>query len=123
MTIKITLPFPNGKLSPNRVKGTHWTKTSAIKKDQFADAYMLTHQAVANIQAADWTPLTGQIPLTVTFCEPDKRLRDLDNLLAAAKSAIDGIATALTVNDKNFSPITIKRGAVVKGGSMIVEVA
>lgn len=123
MTITITLPFPNGKLSPNRSKGVHWTKTSAAKKDQFADAYALTHQAVANIQEADWTPLVGQIPLSVTFNEPDRRMRDLDNLLAAAKSAIDGIATALTVNDKHFSPITIKRGDVVKGGQMVVEVA
>lgn len=123
MTIKITLPFPNGKLSPNRAKGVHWTKTSAAKKDQFADAYTLTHKVVASIQTADWTPLVGQIPLTITFCEPDKRLRDLDNLLSASKSAIDGVATALVVNDKHFSPITIKRGEVVKGGQMIVEVA
>jgi crossover junction endodeoxyribonuclease RusA len=123
MTITIHLPFPNGKLSPNRSKGVHWTKTSAAKKDQFADAYTLTHQAVQNIQAADWTPLIGQIPLRITFHEPDKRLRDLDNLLSASKSAIDGIATALTVNDKHFHPITIMRGAVVKGGAMKVEVA
>lgn len=123
MTITITLPFPNGKLSPNRSKGMHWGATSAIKSSQFADAYMLTHEAVQAITMEEWIPLVGQIPLTVTFCEPDKRLRDLDNLLAAAKSAIDGIATALKVNDKHFHPITIKRGAAVKGGSMTVEVA
>lgn len=123
MTIKITLPFPNGKLSPNRAKGMHWGATSSLKGRQFDDAYTLTHQAVANVEGSRWTPLVGQIPLTVTFNEPDRRMRDLDNLLSASKSAIDGIATALTVNDKHFSPITIKRGEVVKGGSMTVEVA
>ena len=123
MTITITLPFPNGKLSPNRAKGMHWGATSSLKGRQFDDAYTLTHQAVINIPMGKWTPLVGQIPLTVTFNEPDRRMRDLDNLLAAAKSAIDGIATALTVNDKHFSPITIKRGDVVKGGSMTVKVA
>jgi crossover junction endodeoxyribonuclease RusA len=123
MTITITLPFPNGKLSPNRSKGLHWGATSALKSKQFDDAYALTFQAIQKITADAWTPLVGQIPLSVTFNEPDKRMRDLDNCLSSAKSAIDGIATALTVNDKNFSPITIKRGEVVKGGSMTVEVA
>lgn len=123
MTIKITLPFPSGKLSPNRAKGMHWGATSGLKSRQFDDAYAATYQAIQNITAADRTPLLGQIPLSVTFHEPDKRLRDLDNLLSASKSAIDGIATALTVNDKNFSPLTIKRGDVVKGGQMVVEVA
>lgn len=123
MTITINLPFPNGKLSPNRAKGMHWGATSSLKGRQFDDAYVATYNAIREITAAAWTPLTGQIPVTVTFCEPDKRMRDLDNLLSASKSAIDGIATALTVNDKHFSPITIKRGEVVKGGSMTVEVA
>ena len=123
MTITINLAFPNGKLSPNRAKGMHWSATSSLKCRQFDDAYAATYQAIAAITADAWTPLIGQIPVTVTFCEPDKRMRDLDNLLSASKSAIDGIATALTVNDKHFSPITIKRGAVVKGGMMTVEVA
>lgn len=124
MTITITLPFPNGKLSPNRAKGMHWGATSSLKGRQFDDAYAAAYQAMTSITAKEWTPLVGRaIPLTVTFNEPDRRMRDLDNLLAAAKSAIDGIATALTVNDKHFSPITIKRGDVVKGGQMIVEVA
>jgi crossover junction endodeoxyribonuclease RusA len=124
MTITINLPFPNGKLSPNRAKGMHWGATSSLKGRQFDDAYTAAYQAISTITAKEWTPLVGRtIPLTVTFNEPDRRMRDLDNLLAAAKSAIDGIATALTVNDKHFSPITVVRGEVVKGGQMIVEVA
>jgi crossover junction endodeoxyribonuclease RusA len=123
MPLTINLPFPNSKLSPNRAKGLHWAKTSAIKKEQLANAYSLTQKAIADAGRSWFNPLTGQIPLTVTFCEPDKRMRDLDNCLSSAKNAIDGIAMALMINDKNFSPITIKRGAVVKGGLVIVEVA
>ena len=123
MTITIKLPFPNGKLSPNRAKGMHWGATSSLKGRQFDDAYTATYEAIHAITAAIWTPLIGEVPITVTFNEPDKRMRDLDNLLSASKSAIDGIATALTINDKHFSPITIKRGEVIKGGSMTVEVA
>ena len=49
-------------------------------------------------------PAGEAIGITLTFCPPDKRARDLDNLQAASKSAIDGIADALGVNDRHFRP-------------------
>ena len=115
--MRIELPFPNGKISPNRAKGVHWGATSSLKGRQFDDAFMLTMQLTGGVKRPD-----KEMPMKVVFCEPDRRKRDLDNCLAAAKSAIDGIASALGVNDKNFSPITIIRGVVVKGGLMVVEV-
>lgn len=115
--MRIELPFPNGKLSPNRAKGVHWGATSSLKGRQFDDAYWVT----MNVIKVDFKAFGEHIPMTVTFYEPDRRKRDLDNCLAAAKSAIDGIASALGVNDKNFNPITIIRGEVVKGGLMVVE--
>lgn len=119
--IRVTLPFPASSLMPNRASGKHWTTTRPAKNDAFGQAYALTHAAVQQHEGA-WFPLTGQVPLKITFAMPDKRGRDLDNLLAACKHAIDGIATALTINDKMFSPITIVRGDVVKGGAVFVEV-
>ena len=112
--MQVILPFPNGKLSPNRAKGMHWGATSSLKGRQFDDAYLRTKQAMND------SSLTGY-HMTIKFCEPDKRCRDLDNLLAASKSAIDGIASALGVNDKDFNPITIERGYVTKNGLMIVS--
>lgn len=112
--MRIELPFPNGKLSPNRAKGLHWGATSSLKRRQSDDAFILTRKAM-NLEN-----IYG-LHLTITYHEPDRRKRDLDNMLAASKSAIDGMASALGVNDKNFNPITIIRGVVVKGGLMVVE--
>jgi hypothetical protein len=119
--IRITLPFPAPSLMPNRASGKHWTTTREAKNDAFTMALLMTGAAVRS-HIGDWFPLTGQVPLKITFAMPDKRGRDLDNLLAASKHSIDGIATALTINDKCFSPITIVRGEVVKGGAVLVEV-
>lgn len=119
--IRITLPFPPSSLMPNRANGKHWTTTRAARDDYFTAALVLTNAAVRAHQGP-WYPLVGDIPLKVTFAMPDKRGRDLDNLLASIKHGIDGIATSLTINDKQFSPITIVRGEVVKGGAVQVEV-
>ena len=119
--LTVELPFPPADLFPNRKNGKHWSSTSAIKEKAWGDAYTLTHQAV-NKYRGEWYPLTGDVPLTITFCQPDKRHRDADNMLAAMKSQIDGMATALTVNDKVFWPITLKRGEVRKGGAVLVEI-
>lgn len=119
--IAIKLPFPDKRLFPNSAKGRHWASLSAVRADAHDTAYVLAYQAI-NGYRGPWPDLTGDVPLTLTFCQPDKRGRDADNMLAASKHFIDGIATALTINDKKFSPIVIKRGDVVKGGALIVEV-
>jgi Holliday junction resolvase RusA-like endonuclease len=119
--IRITLPFPSPSLMPNRASGKHWTATREAKNHAFTEALLLTGDAVRRHTGA-WHPLVGQVPLKITFSMPDRRGRDLDNLLAASKHSIDGIATALTINDRQFSPITIVRGEVIKGGAVLVEV-
>jgi crossover junction endodeoxyribonuclease RusA len=63
------------------------------------------------------------LALTITFVMPDKRLRDTDNCLAAAKAGLDGMADALGINDRQFQPVTIYREYGAKPGKMIVEVA
>jgi crossover junction endodeoxyribonuclease RusA len=64
----------------------------------------------------------GDIPLTVTFFPPDNRKRDRTNMEAAFKAGFDGIADALGVDDNRFVP-TYRKGDVVKGGMVIVEIA
>jgi crossover junction endodeoxyribonuclease RusA len=60
--------------------------------------------------------------LTITFEMPDKRKRDADNCLAAAKGALDGLADALFVNDQLFQPILIYRMEGKKPGKLLVEI-
>lgn len=114
--MKIELDFPPAELFPNRAKGTHWTvthKTKAMYRDNSA---WLTKG-----QMRDWKPTDSQIRLTITFVMPDKRLRDTDNCLAAAKAGLDGMADALGVNDRQFQPVIVYRQNGQKPGKMLIE--
>lgn len=114
--LTVVLPWPDAKLNPNA--RVHWRASAPLKASYKDDCYWLTKHA-----AMDWEPLICDIPLSITFVQPDMRKRDVDNMLASIKSAIDGFALALGVNDRQFRPLTVdwKRGK--KPGSVIVEVA
>lgn len=103
----VTLPWPSAKLNPNRSKGLHWAATSSLRKKARADAHLLTLGAMN----AGRVPrgATGSIALTITFVKPDRRARDRDNLLAALKPSLDGLADALGVNDAQFEPVVLRR--------------
>lgn len=117
--LKFELPWPDPALAPNRKNGRHWSTVHTIKNQAF-----LTGKSAAMMQmiATGYKPPECNIPMTMTFCAPDKRRRDLDNLLASEKNYLDGVAQALGVDDQVFCPITLKRGEVVKGGCVIVEI-
>lgn len=113
--MQIKLPWLDMSLMPNRKNGRHWGGTQAAKVKARDTAYWMTKQALT-----PGVQLTGPLPLIITYYAPDGRHRDLDNLLAASKSVIDGIAQAIGVDDKHFKPITIdacrdykKRGFVM----------
>lgn len=122
--ITVTLPFPNAKLNPNRSKGVHWAATSALRKKARNDALWLTKGAMLQRMLEQLPALEfGEaIPLTITFIQPDRRHRDRDNLLAACKPGLDGVADALEVNDARFDPVTIRREFGAKPGSVRIEI-
>lgn len=91
----------------------------SIKNRANADAHYLTMAAIAKQGCPDLPP---QIPLTLTFHTPDRLRRDADNLLAASKPLIDGMAGALGVDDSRFEPIVIRRVAGKRPGALVVEV-
>lgn len=117
--LKFELPWPDPALAPNRKNGRHWSTVHTIKNQA-----LLTGKSAAMMQmiATGYKPPESKLPVVMTFCAPDKRHRDLDNLLASEKNYLDGVAQALGVDDKMFEPITLKRGDVVKGGCVIVEI-
>lgn len=117
--MKIMLPWVNPALAPNRRNGKHWSSTHSAKIKRYADARVLTMQAM---RQQGYVPPPGALPLVVTFHAPDKRRRDLDNLLASLKADFDGVSQALGVDDQLFDPVTLRRGDVVKGGCVVVEV-
>lgn len=93
----VKLPWPPKELSPNST--LHWAKKSKKKKEYRTACWALTLEA--KLVAP---PGEGKIPIEITFYPPDKRHRDADNMVAAIKSGLDGVADALKVNDKRFLP-------------------
>jgi Holliday junction resolvase RusA-like endonuclease len=111
----IELPLPDSALLPNNTHGRHHKALSAKRKKAHEYAYTV-------MKSVDPTArMVGKTPLVITFVHINKRsLPDLDNLLAGSKKYLDGLAAALSGNDQDFEPITIKRdfGPVAK---MIIE--
>lgn len=118
--IAITLPWPSSKLNPNRSKGAHWAATSTLRKKARADAHLVALGAMS----AGCVPrgAAGAIALIITFVQPDRRARDRDNLLAALKPSLDGVADALGVNDAQFEPVVLRREFGGKPGAVRIEI-
>lgn len=93
----VTLPFPPKELNPN--SRLHFMKVARIKK-----RYRQTCWALAKEAGFNSTSLAGCEAASVhlSFYPPDRRHRDQDNMLAAMKSALDGLAEALHFNDRGF---------------------
>lgn len=113
----VRLPFPDKSLMPNRKNGKHWSATHAAKTAQHDAAFYATKQAMQG-----WEAPEGNIALSLLYLAPDKRHRDLDNLLAASKAMIDGMAKALGVDDSRFKPILVDWLSGPKGGALIAAV-
>lgn len=120
--MKIVLPWPDAKLNPNRSKGMHWAATSKLRSQAKTDAFHLTLQAASANFCKVLHIRDNGCALSITFVQPDKRARDRDNLLAALKPSLDGMASALGIDDSLFDPITIRRQYGAKPGSVVVEV-
>lgn len=110
----IVLPWPPRELSPN-ARVHHHVKARAVKVYR-ESAYWLAEKASLRVPEGD-----GGIALRFDFHPPDKRRRDLDNMLASIKAGVDGIADALGVDDQRFG-FWLSRENPVKGGKVVVTV-
>lgn len=59
------------------------------------------------------------VHVCITFIPPDRRPRDLDNMLASIKSGLDGIADVIGVDDSKWS-ITIQKEDRIGGMVRVV---
>jgi len=107
----IELPWPAKPLSPNTRQ--HWSVRSKSVKSARVGAFYTVRSACKTTQP--WE----RVSVSMTFCPPDKRRRDRDNLIASMKAATDGIADALGVDDSKFE-ITYSISSPIKGGAVIV---
>jgi Holliday junction resolvase RusA-like endonuclease len=114
--MQIILPFPDSSLNPNRKNGKHWSVTNKAKNTAKEYAYYATREARERFKSEIDIKV-----LEIYFIAPDKRKRDLDNLLASAKNSIDGICLALGIDDHEFDKVIINRGYQKNNGHMLVE--
>src|SRR5690606_36078278 len=101
--LTIILPWIDSRLMPNNKNGKACQSTNNVKIRAKQDGHYSAQAALgrSTLAAAD------AYPLRITFAAPDGRHRDLDNMLAASKAALDGVADALGIDYKRFRPITI----------------
>ena len=97
MPASVVLPWPPKALNPNG--RLHWAKTARAKKS-YREACYYTARA-AGLSAASFSP-APKLALELVVYPPDKRLRDVDNIVASLKAGLDGLADALGVNDHRF---------------------
>jgi crossover junction endodeoxyribonuclease RusA len=107
----ITVSYPDKILNPN--EKSHFHKKAPFKKAHRNEGYWQAqkHGVILPEQKHH---------VTLIFYPPDNKPRDLDNALASMKSAIDGIADGLGINDKYFRPITIDFGDADKKNPRVV---
>jgi crossover junction endodeoxyribonuclease RusA len=94
--VNITLPWPPRDLSPNARHG-HWASHARAKK-----AYRIACAWEAKVQGIKPIPPDSRPTVSLTFVPPDRRARDRDNMLAAMKSGLDGLADVLGCDDRQW---------------------
>jgi crossover junction endodeoxyribonuclease RusA len=85
-----------------------------VKQDAKSLAMFLTRESRLVLLETD-------LQIKITFCPPDKRRRDLDNLYATFKPYQDGIFEALGLDDCLIDRVILQRGELVKDGCVVVE--
>lgn len=92
--MNIVFPWPPADLSPNA--RVHWAKLARAKKTYRMACFAQAHvQGIKPAQAE-------RVAVHLTFVPPDRRKRDLDNLIASMKAGIDGLADAMRLDDSKF---------------------
>lgn len=97
-TLLVTVSLPPKALSPNA--RPHWAAKAAAVKKHKAEAEMLARHALTHQHAK--LPVRGFLLVKPTFYYRVARNRDRDNLQASLKAALDGIASALDIDDSRF---------------------
>ena len=106
--VSLDLPWPPAALNPN--KRLYWAArhraAAQYRNECFVVAKDMINRA-GRIKAPVPSPLPTPVTATVTFWMPNRRRRDLDNLLAAMKPAWDGLVDAGLLADDNADQLSI----------------
>lgn len=113
--LTIELAWPSPDLSPN--SRVHFMVRSRAAKKAREEAFWSTRY----VKPLDWSHDGSRLRVALEVRPPDKRHYDLDGILSRCKSALDGIADALSVNDRLFDP-AIRLSEPVRNGRVVVTI-
>jgi len=111
--ISVELPWPDRVLHPNA--RVHWAKKAKAAKQARDDAAWWAKAAGFKRMKAE------ALNVTAIFCPPDKRRRDIDSMLSSIKSALDGIADVVGVDDSRWA-IVLRKEAPKEHGAVRIEI-
>jgi crossover junction endodeoxyribonuclease RusA len=94
----------------------HWAKRAEINSANELEGW--TAAKVAN--NGEMPP--GEYSASIKFHPPDKRRRDLDNLLARVKKQLDGACRAWGLDDSAIKRITLEWGEMRYHGEVLIEI-
>lgn len=117
---ELQLSFPAPELMQNRREGRHWSYAHEAKVAQRQEAYLLARQSIT--QSGFEARPDARHRVEMVFCPPDNRRRDVSNLHAAMKAALDGIAEAMEIDDSAFTEHEQRMSAVHARGCVRVRV-
>ena len=110
----VSISWPPRCLLPNAK--AHWAvRAKAASKCRIDACYAAM---AAGARALKWQGAD----VAIEFCPPDRRRRDVDGMLSALKSSLDGIADATGVDDGLWT-ISMTRGEPVKNGEVVVTIS
>lgn len=113
--MRIDLPWPPSSLRPNAVNRQHWRANRSAGTSYKGDCLILCRsQGLGKLDA-------DGLHLSIRFCPPDRRRRDLDGMLSSIKHGLDAISETVGVDDYHFG-FTLTRGEPVKGGAVQVTI-
>ena len=99
--MSITLPFPAQVLWPNGRTKSHHYKAAAFRKARTEAAWAAKAASIR----------VGNAPISVHIVVCPKArgpAPDADNCVSACKAYLDGIASAIGINDRHFSSPTVE---------------
>lgn len=116
MTVTVTYPWVNWKLSINGRRRLHWRTEARLVKVARRAALFDTLPYITHFRT------NKSLELVVEFYPPDNRVRDVEGAIEAAKPLIDGISDALKIDDSQFHIDWPPRFAEpVDGGKVLIH--
>lgn len=118
VVLTVNLPWPPSALSPNARHG-HWGQLARAKAQyRRACAFVALAQGARSLKGS-----CERLSVHLTFVPPNRHHRDDDNLIAAMKSGLDGLADVLGVDDSKWHVTHDPVSVAEIGGFVRVAVA